>query len=138
MHSTPEMESFWPAFDFIYDDHNKFDYAASAAFWKAHEIIDKEITRMLRVLNSNVLKSQGRFFSAKYLSKADESSDALVWSMTNENGSYQYRLLSGADAPICVFRSQQRPDLKLAIELVGDEESVELALASCTRELFRH
>jgi hypothetical protein len=100
-------------------------------------MIDAEITDMLMVCNP-ADRSSGQFFSAQYAGKAEEDSEALVWSVFTQNGRYQYRLLNGSDAPICVFRSEQRPDLKLAIELVGDWESVKLALASGACELFRN
>lgn len=111
--------------------------ASTTSFYQAWCMIDAEITNMLMVCNP-ADRSSGQFFSAQYAGKAEEDSEALVWSVSTENGNYQYRLVDGVNAPICVFRSEQRPDLKLAIELAGDQGSVKLALASGACELFRH
>ena len=112
------------------------DSASTTSFYQARCAIDAEITNMLMICNT-AHQSSGQFFSAQYMGKAEEDSEALVWNVANENGSYQYRLLDGVNAPICVFRNLRRPDLKLAIELAGDDNSVKLALSSGACELFR-
>ena len=87
-------------------------------------MIDAEITNMLMVCNP-ADRSSGQFFSAQYAGKAEEDSEALVWSVSTENGNYQYRLVDGVNAPAATSLALQNDLLKLMKEGSGGGLRVE-------------